>query len=115
MMNQGQAGGKGQQRKRRRRLSAAEKYEIWLKLVTGELSQNGAAEQYQVDRSTIARIRTTAKAGALEALASSQPGRPKSQVDPELAEAREELARLEETVKEQAIELVALRKKSRWG
>lgn len=115
MMNESEAGGKGQQRKRRRLLSASEKYEIWLKLVAGELSQNQAAEAYGVDRSTIARIRTSAKAGALEALASSQPGRPKNQVDPQLAEARDEVARLEETVKEQAIELVALRKKSRWG
>jgi transposase len=35
-----------------------------------------AAEAWQVDRSTIMRIRTVAKEGALEALASSRPGRP---------------------------------------
>ncbi len=34
-----------------------------------------AAEAWQVDRSTIMRIRTVAKEGALEALASSRPGK----------------------------------------
>lgn len=100
---------------RRRRLTAAEKYEIWLKLMTGELSQNEAAEAYGVDRSTIVRIRETAKAGAMAALAESKPGRPKHAVDPELAAAQSEVARLGEVVKEQAVELVALRTKSRWG
>jgi len=110
-----QADGTGR-RRRKRRLTAAEKYDIWLKLVTGELSQNAAAEEYGVDRSTITRIRKTAKDGALEALASSRPGRPTAnRPDPELVEANQEVARLTETVTEQAVELVALRKKSRWG
>lgn len=100
---------------RRRRLSAAEKYEVWLKLVAGELGQNEAAEAYGVDRSTVSRIRDTAKAGAMAALADSKPGRPKNAVDPELAAARAEVERLGEVVKEQAVELVALRTKSRWG
>lgn len=100
---------------RRRRLTAAEKYEVWLKLVTGELSQSEAAEAYGVDRSTIARIRETAKAGAMAALADSKLGRPKNEVDPELAAARSEVERLGEVVTEQAVELVALRTKSRWG
>lgn len=102
-------------RRRKRMLSAAEKYEIWLALVTGECSQNEAAERWGVDRSTVARIRTTAKEGALAALAESKPGRRRDEVDPELAAARAEVERLGTTVKEQAVELVALRAKSRWG
>jgi hypothetical protein len=51
----------------------------------------------------------------LTALAQSKPGRRDSVVDAELAAAREEIRRLEETVKEQAIELVALRGKTRSG
>ena len=51
----------------------------------------------------------------LEALANSKPGRRKDQVDPELKAARDEVQRLGEVVKEQAVELVALRTKSRWG
>jgi len=52
----------------------------------------------------------------LTALASSKPGGGgRGAVDAELLAARAEIARLEETVKEQAIELVALRGKTRSG
>lgn len=102
-------------RRRKRMLTAQEKYEIYLALVTGELSQNEAAERWGVDRSTIARIRTVGKDAVLEALANSKPGRSKDRVDPELTAAQAEVQRLGEVVKEQAVELVALRTKSRWG
>lgn len=102
-------------RRRKRMLTVEEKYEVWLGLVTGELSQNEAAERYGVDRSTVARIRTVAKEAVLEGLANSRPGRPADRVDPELRAARAEVERLGEVVKEQAVELVALRTKSRWG
>ena len=56
------------------------------------------------------RIRRIGREGALSALAQSRPGRRRGGgEDVELAAARAEIARLEETVKEQAIELVALR------
>lgn len=100
-------------RRRKRQLMAEEKYEIWLALVTGEMSQNEAADRYGVDRSTIARIRKLAKEAVLEALANSRPGRPADRVDPELRAAQAEVERLGEVVKEQAVELV--RTKSRWG
>ena len=51
----------------------------------------------------------------MTALAQSRPGRRDAGQDAELVAARAEIARLEETVKEQAIELVALRGKSRSG
>lgn len=109
-------GGQGQGgRRRKRMLTAEEKYEIWLGLVTGEFSQNEAADRYGVDRSTIVRIRRVAKEAVLEALANSKPGRPAERVDPELAAVGSEVDRLGEVVKEQAVELVALRRKSRWG
>ena len=92
-----------------------EKYEIYLALVAGEMSQNEAADRYGVDRSTIARIRVTGKAAVLEALANSKSGRRRDQADPELRAAQAEVERLGEVVKEQAVELVALRTKSRWG
>ena len=53
--------------------------------------------------------------GALEALAASKPGVRQAREDAELAAARAEIQRLGETVKEQAIELMLLRGKSRWG
>lgn len=64
---------------------------------------------------TIMRIRRVGREGVLAALAQSRPGRRASGEDGELAAARAEIARLEETVKEQAIELVALRGEARSG
>jgi len=107
--------GKSRRQRRSRPLSAAEKLQIWQQLVTGECSQRQAAERWNVDPTTIMRIRRVGREGALSALAQSRPGRRDGVVDAELAAARAEIARLEETVKEQAIELVALRGKSRSG
>jgi transposase len=61
-------------RRAKRFLSPTEKYELWLQLATGELSQSEAAERFGIDRSTVMRIRQVAKQGALEALAASKPG-----------------------------------------
>ncbi len=103
-------------KRRKRPLSAEEKYQIWQQLLTRELSQRQAAERYDVDPTTIMRIRRVGREGALAALAQSRPGRQNATAeDMELATARAEVARLEETVKEQAIELVALRGKQRSG
>jgi transposase len=107
--------GQGGRRRRKRALMVEEKYEIYLALVTGEMSQNEAADRYGVDRSTVARIRKTGKDAVLEALANSKPGRPRDRIDPQLRAAQAEVERLGEVVKEQAVELVALRTKSRWG
>ena len=102
--------------RRKRPLGAEEKLQIWLQLLTGELTQRQAAERWGVDLTTIMRIRRVGREGALTALASSRPGGGgRGVVDGELLAARAEIARLEETVKEQAIELVALRGKTRSG
>ena len=104
--------------RRKRVLSAQEKYQIWQQLLTGELTQRQAAEQWNVDPTTIMRIRKVGREGALSALAQSRPGARAGAggvQDAELAAARAEIARLAETVKEQAIELVALRGKTRSG
>lgn len=61
-------------RRAKRFLSPSQKYELWLQLVTGELSQSEAAERFGIDRSTVMRIRQVAKQGAVEALAASKPG-----------------------------------------
>lgn len=102
-------------RRRKRMLTPAEKYEIWLQLITGELSQSQAAETHGVDRSTIVRIRQVAKDGALAALSQSKPGRRADEPDPELAAARAEIARLTEAIKELSVENVLLRGKAGWG
>jgi hypothetical protein len=60
-------------RRAKRFLSPSQKYEIWLQLVRQEVTIAEAASEHHVDRSTITRIRTVAKEGALAALAASKP------------------------------------------
>jgi len=61
-------------RRAERFLSPSQKCEIWLRLVRQEVTIAETAAAEHVDRSTIMRIRTVAKEGALEALAASKPG-----------------------------------------
>ena len=102
-------------RRRKRVLSAEENLQIYQQLLSGELSQRAAAERWDLDPTTIMRIRRVAREGALGALAQSRPGRRRDGEDAELAAARAEIARLSETVKEQAIELVMLRGRQHSG
>jgi transposase len=68
-----------------------------------------------VDRSTIMRLRTVAKDGAIQALASSKPGVQQARRDLELEAAQAEAARLGEAVRELAVKLVLVEGKGRWG
>ncbi len=103
-------------RRAKRFLSPSEKYEIWLSLVRGEYTISEAADRSGVDRSTVMKLRTVARQGALDALAQSKPGvRPAAGVDPELAEARAEIARLSEALKEMGVRLMLAEGKGRWG
>lgn len=102
-------------RRSKRFLTPSQKYEIFLQLVRQEVTMMEAAETWQVDRSTIMRIRTVAKQGALDALASSKPGRPAAERDYELEAARADAARLGEALKEMAVKLMVVEGKGRWG
>jgi transposase-like protein len=102
-------------RRAKRFLTPLQKYEIWLQLVRGETTIAEAADRYGVDRSTIMRLRTVAKDGALQALAESKPGVPPARRDLELEAARAEAARLGEAVRELAVKLVLVEGKGRWG
>ena len=96
-------------------LSPSMKYEIWLRLVRGEVTMGQAATEVGVDRSTIVRLRKVAKEGALDALAASRPGRGgKSIRDLELEASQAEVARLTEAVKELAVKVTLLEKKGAW-
>ncbi len=75
-------------RRAKRFLSPWQKYEIWLQLVRQETTIGEAADQWEVDRSTIMRLREVAKQGALAALAESRPGTRSKEQDLELAKAR---------------------------
>jgi transposase-like protein len=102
-------------RKTRRRLSPAEKYELWVSVPTGQATQREAAAKYGVDRSTVVFICRTAKQGALDALAASVPGRPgQSPEQAALQRATAEIERLRATVAEQAVALHQHEGKTRW-
>src|SRR6266498_1745929 len=59
-------------RRAKRFLTPLQKYEIWLQLVRGETTISEVADRFEVDRSTIMRLGTIAKDGALKALARLQ-------------------------------------------
>ena len=76
-----------------------------------------AAAEAGVDRSTITKLRAVARDGAIAALAASKPGKAKAS-RAEVTEAaglRVEVARLEHTIVEQAVELAVLHRKTGWG
>jgi transposase len=102
-------------RRSKRFLSPSQKYEIWLQLVRQEVTIAEAAAQQHVDRSTIMRIRTVAKEGALAALAASKPGAQAKDRDYELELAKAEVARLSEALKEMAVKLTLVEGKDGWG
>lgn len=99
----------------KRLLSPSQKYEIWLQLVRQEVTIAEAATAQQVDRSTILRIRTVAKEGALAALAASKPGVQGRTRDYELEAAQAEVARRGEALKEMAVKLTLVEGKGGWG
>ena len=103
-------------RRPKRFLSPSEKYEIWISLIRGEESIAQAADRAGVDRSTVMKLRTVARQGALDALAASKPGvRAGGGPDPELAAAKAEIARLTEALKEMGVRLMLAEGKGRWG
>ncbi len=102
-------------RRKGRQLSPEEKWEVFLEVTSQELTQADAARKWQVDVSTIIKVRRLAKDAALAAFAASKPGRPRSPFEVELEAERAENARLSEAVKELAVELTLVRGKSRRG
>src|SRR3954451_10630795 len=94
-----------------KKLSAETKWEIFLQVTAGEISQADAARKWQVDVSTVIGIRRTVKDAALAALA-RQPGRPTKERNWELDAARAEIGALIEAIKAQAIELAVTVRRS---
>jgi transposase len=101
-------------RRRKRFLTPAQKYEIWVQLLRGETTIRAAADEHGVDRSTILKLRTVARQGALDALARSKPGVRADGPDPELIAAKAEIARLSEALKEMSVRLMLVEGKGRW-
>jgi len=97
-----------------RKLSAETKWEVFLSVAAGEITQADAARKWQVDVSTVIGIRRTVKDAAMAALARG-PGRPAKERDWQLEAARFEIGQLTEAIKAQAIELSIVRGKAGWG
>jgi transposase len=104
-------------RRAKRFLTAEQKYDLWQRMLTGQLTTAAAAAEAGVDRSTVMTLRKTARDGAIAALQASRPGRPKQNraEQTEIARLTAEVARLQDTIVEQAVELAALRGKAAWG
>ena len=102
-----------QQRSYKKFLTAEQKYDLWVRMLSGQITQAEAAAVAGVDRSVIARLRAVARDGAVAALASSRPGQPHQSLAEasEVAALRSEVEWLERTVVEQAVELAVLRGK----
>jgi len=115
MTEPGRSAGSDDGRRPKRFLSPSQKYEIWIGLLRGEYTTAEAAARAGVDRATIAKLRTVAKQGALDALAASRPGVKTGGVDPELVAAKAEVARLSEALKEMGVRLMLAEGKERWG
>ena len=104
-------------RRPKRFLTAEQKYDLWVRILTGQVTQSDAAAEVGVDRTTIATLRKVARDGAIAALQASRPGQRKVSVQEasELAKLRVEVDRLGAVVIDQAVELAVLRGKSSWG
>ena len=94
---------------------AFQKYEIWLQLVRQEVTIAEAAVAHRVDRSTVMRIRTVAKEGALAALAASKPGVRGRERDYELEQAKADNQRLSEALTKLAVRLTLVEGKGSWA
>ena len=103
-------------RRPKRFLTAEQKYDLWVRMLTGQTTQAEAAVEVGVDRSTISRLRRGARDAAIGGLQESKPDRKQSSVDKSaVAGLNAEVARLQSTIVEQAVELAALRGKASWG
>jgi transposase len=104
-------------RRPKRFLSPEQKYDLWVRMLCGQVTQTDAAAEAGVDRTTIATLRKVAKDGAIAALTASAPGRRKQTAAEasEIAKLKAEVERLQGTIVEQAVELAVLRGKAAWG
>lgn len=104
-------------RRAKRFLTAEQKYDLWQRMLTGQITTVQAAAEAGVDRSTVMALRKTARDGAIAALQASRPGRAKQgrAEQSQIAQLTAEVERLSATIVEQAVELAALRGKASWG
>jgi transposase-like protein len=102
-------------RKKRRVLSPAKKYQIFLEAQRGEYPVGEVLRREGLYSSDLARIQRKVKEGALQQLA-QRPGRSKKTVsEEEYNLVKQELEEKERVMAEMAVELAILRKKTNGG
>ena len=103
----------GKEVKKRRNLSAEQKYQIFLEALKAE-KNGGIGEvirRHGIHSSDLQRIRRTVEEGALQAFADRKSRKPQVSLQ-QYQSKEEEVKRLEEIVLEQAAEIVLLKKKT---
>ena len=94
------------ERKPKRMLSGEQKYDLWVRMLTEQITLSQAAAEAGVDRSTISNLRKTARDGAITALTAARPGRRRSAKEvSEAAKLQAEIDRLGNVIIEQAVVL----------
>ncbi|MDQ3662210.1 MAG: hypothetical protein M3454_14360 [Actinomycetota bacterium] len=101
-----------EQPRRRRRLSAEDKWQIFIEASAKDAKVADVLRRWRIDSSQLARIRAQVKDGALAQLRRGPGRNPKDQEKEGL---KAEVSRLEEAFKEVSIENTLLRKKSGWA
>lgn len=95
----------------RKQLSPEQKYRIFLETQRGDVSVATVLRKWGIHSSDLTRIRAQVREGALESLARGHRKGRRPQESPEVAALKAEKARVEEALKELAIENTLLRKK----
>ena len=97
--------------KARKHLTPEEKYRIFLETQRGDVSVATVLRKYGIHSSDLTRIRAQVREGALESLAQGNRKGRRPKDSAEVAALKAERARVEEALKELAIENTLLRKK----
>lgn len=98
----------GERVRRKRRLSAEEKFQVFLEAESPELTDAEVCRRWGIERWDLRRIRKVVREAALPAL---KRGRGRPPKDPRIAELEADKARLEEALLELTIEATLLRRK----
>ena len=103
----------GKEVKKRRNLSAEQKYQIFLEALKAEKSGGigKVIRRHGIHSSDLQRIRHTVEEGALQAFADRKSRKPQVSLQ-QYKSKEEEVKQLEEIVLEQAAEIVLLKKKT---
>ena len=97
--------------RQRKQLTPEQKYRIFLETQRGDVLVAAVLRKWGIHSSDLMRIRAQVREGALESLARGHRRGRRPQESPEAAALKAEKARVEEALKELAIENTLLRKK----